>query len=99
MNIIYINSFNVCLWERDGNVTSRIIGAQIITFDALPGTKYLPEDVNCDVVARIGRIHLNELIGTTGGAQNVGCSGNEVVSMAAFCIRYFEHILPADCAD
>jgi hypothetical protein len=99
MNIIYINPFSVCLWDRDGNGTSRILDAQIIADDALPGTKCLFEYVSCNVVARIGRIHLNKLMGTTGRAQNVGCSGNEVVTRATFCIHYFECILSADCAE
>jgi hypothetical protein len=32
-------------------------------------------------------------------AQNIGCSGNEVVSMAAFSIRYLISALSADCAE
>jgi hypothetical protein len=42
---------------------------------------------------------LNELMGMTGRAQNVGCSRNEVSNTAAFCLCYFECILSADSAD
>jgi hypothetical protein len=84
MSIICINSFSVCLRDRDGGVTSCILGAQLLAYDALPGTKCLPEDVNCDVLARIGRILLNELMEMTGRAQKVECWGNEVVSRAVF---------------
>jgi hypothetical protein len=76
-----------------------VLGPQTLAYDALPGTKCLLEYVNCDVMARIGRIHLNKFMGTTGLAQNVGYSGNKVVSTATFCIRYFEYVLSVDCAE
>jgi hypothetical protein len=66
MSIICIDSFSVCLWGREGNIMSRILVPQILTCDALPRTKCLPENVSCDLVVRIGRIHLNKLMGTTG---------------------------------
>jgi hypothetical protein len=96
MSVICINSFTVCLW--DGNVTSHIPGLQILAYDALPGRKRLLEYVNCDVVARIRRIHPNKLMETIGRAQNVGYSGNEVMSSATFSIRYFLYIQSDDCA-
>jgi hypothetical protein len=98
MNILCVNSSGVCLRDRDGSVMSRILGPQILTDDALPRTKCLPEYVSCDELARIGRILLNKLMGTTGRAQNIELSRNDVVSMAVFCIGYFEYIRSADCS-
>jgi hypothetical protein len=37
MSIIYINSFSVCLRDRDGSVTSHILGPQTLAYDAFRG--------------------------------------------------------------
>jgi hypothetical protein len=98
MNIICIGSFRVSLRDRNGSVTPHILGPQIIADDALTRTKCPFEYLNCEAVTRIGTILLNKLMGTTGRAQNVRCSGSAVVGTGAFSIYYFEYILSADCA-
>jgi hypothetical protein len=57
---------------------ARILAPQIRAYDALAGTKRLPEYVSCDVLARIRTMLLNQLMRTAGRAQSVGCWGNEV---------------------
>jgi hypothetical protein len=73
----------------DSSITSHILVPPILVYDALPGTKGLPEYTSCDVLARIGTIHLNKFMQTAGGAENVRCSGNEVMSIVTLSIRCF----------
>jgi hypothetical protein len=47
----------------------------------------VPEDVNCDVLARLETGLLNELMGTTGRADNVGSSREQ--SDGSFSVYYF----------
>jgi hypothetical protein len=71
---------------------------QILADDVLPGTKYLPEYVICDVLSRIGTMPLNQLMGTAERAENDGCSGNDGASTTTFSIHFFQNILSADYA-
>jgi hypothetical protein len=50
----------------------------------------MPEYVNCDVLARIETGLLNELMGTTGRADNAGSSGDTVANRLNFSVRYFQ---------
>jgi hypothetical protein len=81
-------------------MASRVLEPQILAYGALPGTEYLPEYVSCDVLARIGMILLNKLMGTAGRAENAGCSGNEVASTTTFLyvisMMFYRRTIPSN---
>jgi hypothetical protein len=49
----------------------------------------VPEYVSCDVLARLETELLNEFMRPTGRADNVGFSGDTVMSGVAFSVHYF----------
>jgi hypothetical protein len=99
MKIAHINYFGVALRDRDDNITFRILCSEVLADHVLRGTKRLLEDMNYDVLVRIGTAILNKFIGTTGGARNVGCSADGIVSMVAFSLYYFQFAKSADCIE
>jgi hypothetical protein len=60
----------------------------------------MPEYVSCDLLAKIGTTPLKKLMGTAGRAENVGCSGNEVVNNLTFLsiisILFYRPTTPSD---
>jgi hypothetical protein len=75
--------------DNDASVTCRVIIPEMLTYHALLETKSLQKYVGCDPVARIETDLLNQLMGTTGRAQNIGYSGDGIESMVTFSKRYF----------
>jgi hypothetical protein len=89
MNIICANCFSVCLRNRDNSITSLVPSPEILAC-YLWEIKRVSEYVNCDVLATLETGLLNEFMGTTGGEDNVGFSGDTVMSRVAPSVHYFQ---------
>jgi hypothetical protein len=83
-NIACTNCFSVCLWNSN-IITSRFLSTGILAYHSWEIIR-VPEYVSCDVLVRIETGFLNEFMGTTGQADNVGSSRNTVVT---FSVHYF----------
>jgi hypothetical protein len=74
---------------KGASVRCRAISPETLTYHALLEAKSLHEYVGYNLVARIEMAVLNQLMGTTGLAQNIEYSGNRIESMITFLRGYF----------
>jgi hypothetical protein len=80
------------------SITPRVPSQEILACHSWE-IRRMPEDVSCGVLARFETRLLNELMGTTGRADDVGPSGDTVMSRLAFYVHYFRQAQSADCAE
>jgi hypothetical protein len=81
------NYLSVCLRNRDSSITLRVPSAEILACHSWE-IRHVPEYMNCDVLVRLETGFLNELMGKTGRADNVGSSGDTAMSRVTFSVDY-----------
>jgi hypothetical protein len=86
--ITCVNNFSPYLRDKGTSATCRVISPEMLTYHALLDPESLQEYVGGGRMARIEMGLLNQLMGTTRRAQNIGCLGDGIETLIAFSIRY-----------
>jgi hypothetical protein len=88
MNIACTNCFSFCLRDTNRSIIVRVPRSEILACHSWEIIRVL-EYVGCDILARIKTGFLNELMGTTGRADNFGSSRDTVMIRVTFSMCYF----------